>query len=80
MGKARHMDAIKETMQNLVIAALNFPMGADVMEDGKVNTVASEGAVDVVEEKRALSTILVTSPLSVNGFILCGGCLLFRDR
>lgn len=74
MGKARHMEAIKDIMPNLVKAALIFPMGDDVMEDGKENSVDLHGEEgDGTVEKRALSTILVllTSSVKNRGVGFC---------
>mmetsp|Transcript_20226 Transcript_20226/g.49612 ORF Transcript_20226/g.49612 Transcript_20226/m.49612 type:complete len:112 (-) Transcript_20226:111-446(-) len=70
MGKAKHMEAMKDIIPNLVKAALVFPMVVcEVMEDGKANTVVS-GGDETEEEKRALSTtpVLVTSSVNLVGF------------
>ena len=56
MGKARHMLAIKDIIPNLVKAALNFPKGGDVTEDGSEKISVS---ADVVDENSALLTTLV---------------------
>ena len=67
MGNARHMLAIKDIIPNLVKAALNFPKGGEVIDDGSEKISAS---ADVADEKSALLTILVFVDLSLfNRFV-----------